>query len=276
MKGNIALKRKYYLIDTENVGDKWYGLLDKVKKKDRIVTFYTENHSKQLEEFLLKHVNNSQIIWLECTVGNNALDYQLVGVLAYLIVKHPKASFCIYSNDKGYQKSVDFWQSRGVRISQKGLDEKKKEKKKNKQSKKKKATQIVQKTLTEEQYINEIAKSIPISNLNGWYCALTVILGQQKGRNWYQKIRSDQQLCDRLNQYFEGDHSERGIRLTALVLCAAKLDHTQAEKIYKVIQAHDRKDLNTIKIQLDRMFGKKGQNPYYKAVRPVVLLVKDL
>ena len=64
MKGNIALKRKYYLIDTENVGDKWYGLLDKVKKKDRIVTFYTENHSKQLEEFLLKHVNNSQIIWL--------------------------------------------------------------------------------------------------------------------------------------------------------------------------------------------------------------------
>jgi len=138
MKGIITLKRKYYLIDTENVGDKWYGLLDKVKKKDKIVTFYTENHSKRLEEFLLKHVNNSQIIWLECTVGNNALDYQLVGVLAYLIVKHPKASFCIYSNDKGYQKSVDFWQSRGVRISQKGLDEKKKEKKKNKQHKKKK------------------------------------------------------------------------------------------------------------------------------------------
>lgn len=276
MKGIITLKRKYYLIDTENVGDKWYSLLDKVKKKDKIVTFYTENHSKRLEEFLLKHVNNSQIIWLECTVGNNALDYQLVGVLAYLIVKHPKASFCIYSHDKGYQKTVDFWQNRGVRISQKGLAGKKKEKKKNKPEKKKKGAQDVQKTFTEEQYLIEIAKSIPITNLNAWYCALTVILGQQKGRNWYQKIRSDQKLCDRLAQYCAGDHSERGIRLTSLVLCAAKLDTSQAEPIYKMIQSHDRKDLHMIKTQLDRMLGKKGQNPYYKAVRPVVLLLKDL
>lgn len=263
------MKRKYYFIDTENVGDKWYDLLEKVKKKDRIVTFYTQNHSKQLEEFLLKHVNNSQIIWLECTVGNNALDYQLIGVLTYLIVKHPNASFCIYSHDKGYQKTVDFWKNRGIRINQKGLDGKKKQKKK-------KGTTKIQQTLTEEQYLTEIARSIPISNLNGWYCALTVIFGQQKGRSWYQKIRSDQQMCDHLEKYCVGDHSERGIRLTALVLCAAKLDTGQAEKIYKVIQSHDRKDLHTIKTQLDKMFGKKGQNPYYKAVRPVVLLLKDL
>lgn len=273
------MKRKYYLIDTENVGDKWYGLLDKVKKKDRIVTFYTENHSKRLEEFLLKHVNNSQIIWLECTVGNNALDYQLIGVLSYLTVKHPKASFCIYSNDKGYQKTVDFWKNRGVCISQKGLEEKKKEKKKNKLAKKGKNTQNSQKqqkALTEEQYVTEIARSIPITNLNGWYCALTVILGQQKGRSWYQKIRSDQQLCDHLAKYCVEDHSERGIRLTALALCAAKLDTGQAAKAYEVIQSHDRKELNAIKTELDKLPGKKGQNLYYKALRPVVLLLKDL
>jgi len=35
-------------------------------------------------------------------MGNNALDYQLIGVLSYLIAKHPKALFCIYSNDKNY------------------------------------------------------------------------------------------------------------------------------------------------------------------------------
>ncbi len=58
----IILKRRYYFIDTENVGDKWFGLLDKCKKKDRIITFYTENHSKRLEDFLIRQVNNPRVI----------------------------------------------------------------------------------------------------------------------------------------------------------------------------------------------------------------------
>ena len=132
------MKRKYYLVDTENVGDKWFGLLDKIRKKDRIVTFYTEHHSKRLREFLLRQVNNSQIIWMECAVGNNALDYQLMGVLGYLIVKHPKASYCIYSNDKGYAKAAEFWESRGIHVSLKGSDQKKKVKKAEKKKTKKK------------------------------------------------------------------------------------------------------------------------------------------
>ncbi|MCI9197044.1 MAG: hypothetical protein HFH55_03930 [Lachnospiraceae bacterium] len=36
-----------------------------------------------------------------------------------MIAKHPKASFRIYSNDKGYQRTVDFWKDRGIEITQK-------------------------------------------------------------------------------------------------------------------------------------------------------------
>ena len=297
------MKRKYYLIDTENVGDKWFGLLEKMKKKDRVVTFYTENHSKRLEEFLLRQVNNPRIIWLECTVGNNALDYQLIGVLAYLVVKHPKASFYIYSNDKGYQKTVDFWTSRGIQISQKCPSQKKKEKKKDKkktkQVKKNQGVEIKtqgprtqssnekilsekctlgekRKKLTEEQYVNKIAGSVPVSNLNGWYCALTVILGQTTGREWYQKIRRDAQKREFLSKCFTGDKHVRGVNLIELVLHANHLNAGRAQEAYRIIQSHDYKDLNAIKIDFDKFTEPKAQNNYYKVLRPIVTLLKEL
>ncbi len=298
------MKRKYYFIDTENVGDSWLKLVKKLKKKDRIITFYTENHSKCLEEFLVRQVNNPKIIWLECAVGNNALDYQLLGVLAYMIAKHPKASYCIYSNDKGYQKTVAFWQSRGIQMKQKFpeqkyLDQKKKrdkkQKKKHKQSKKTKAknqTKLFmqkqsmyldacdykgnQTKLTEEQYVSEIAKSIPFSNLNGWYCALTVILGQKSGREWYQKIRRDVLMREDFSKHFTGNSDERCVNIVTLALYAHDLDTDKAKNIYEIIRAHHYKDLNAIKMDFDKIPELKTQTKYYRVLRPLVALLKDL
>ncbi len=298
------MKRKYYFIDTENVGDSWLKLVKKLKKKDRIITFYTENHSKCLEEFLVRQVNNPKIIWLECAVGNNALDYQLLGVLAYMIAKHPKASYCIYSNDKGYQKTVAFWQSRGIQMKQKFpeqkyLDQKKKrdkkQKKKHKQSQKTKAknqTKLFmqkqsmyldacdykgnQTKLTEEQYVSEIAKSIPFSNLNGWYCALTVILGQKSGREWYQKIRRDVLMREDFSKHFTGNSDERCVNIVTLALYAHDLDTDKAKNIYEIIRAHHYKDLNAIKMDFDKIPELKTQTKYYRVLRPLVALLKDL
>lgn len=289
------MKRKYYLIDTENVGDRWFGLMEKMKKKDRFVIFYSQNHSKRLEEFILRQINNPRIIWLECAVGNNALDYQLVGVLAYLVVKHPKASFCIYSNDKGYQKTVEFWTSRGIQISQRCPGQKKKEKKNKKKTKQIKNNQntelkvrnsgaqapkvkILSDTcsLTDQKYVEKIAESVPVSNLNGWYCALTVILGQTAGREWYHKIRSDVHQRELLSKFFTGDRYVRGINLTALALHANHLDAGRAQEAYQIIQSHSYKDLNAIKIDFDKFTEPKAQNSYYKVLRPIVSLLREL
>ena len=84
------------MIDTENVGNRWFDMPKKIRRKDRIITFYTEHHSKNLEEFLMKQVYNPKILWLECAVGNNALDYQLIGVLSYLIVVESLLSWIMY------------------------------------------------------------------------------------------------------------------------------------------------------------------------------------
>lgn len=325
------MKRKYYLIDSENVGDRWFDLLQKIGKKDQVITFYTENHSNRLKEYLLTQVHNPRILWLECATGNNALDYQLIGVLAYLIAKHPKASFCVYSNDKDYQNTVDFWQSRGINVCQKGFveankkkDKKKKEKNKQKIGKSKQAeweqkhkagknkqpegqqrtgkdkqpgkvqkegmklqsprkiispapggVQIPRRgKLTEEQYVKEIAKSVPLSDLGSWYQTLTAFLGQEKGRDWYLRIKDDAELRDTLSRYYMADEHFRGVNLVAAVLNLHELDVTRAEEAYKIIQSHSRKNLKAIRADFEKKFGKKPEQKYFKVLRPIIQVIK--
>ena len=295
----MKLKRKYYLIDSENVGDRWFDLLQKIGKKDQVITFYTENHSNLVKEYLLTQVHNPRILWLECVTGNNALDYQLIGVLAYLIAKHPKASFCVYSNDKDYQNTVDFWQSRGINVCQKGFveankkkDKKKKEKNKQKIGKSKQAEMKLQPPrkiispapegvqiprrgkLTEEQYVKEIAKSVPLSDLGSWYQTLTAFLGQEKGRDWYLRIKDDAELRDTLSRYYMGDEHFRGVNLVAAVLNLHELDVSRAEEAYKIIQSHNRKNLKAIRADFEKKFGKKPEQKYFKVLRPIIRVIK--
>lgn len=269
------MSKNYYFIDTENVGNRWFDIPHKIHKKDKIITFYTENHSKRLEKFLSKQIHNPKILWLECSTGCNALDYQLIGVLSYLIAKHPKASFCIYSNDKDYHAAIDFWKSRGIKICQKSYEVSNKKKAKKKKAKADKEKILVQGKLSEEQYVAEIAKSIPTSNLMGWHQALTAIFGQEKGRSWYLKIRDDTELKTTLAKHCMSDGYSRGVNLVATTLNMYDLDVTKAEEAYKIIQSHNPKNLNAIKIDFDKKFDKNQSQNYYHVLRPLIRTIKE-
>ena len=275
------------MIDTENVGERWLDMLKKVRRKDRIIPFYTRYHSRNLEKFMVNQVHNPKILWLECIAGTNALDYQLMGVLSYLIAKHPKASFCIFSNDKDYQDIVDLWKSRGIKIRQKGFKiiKRKKAKKKKARTKKNKDKKLLSDTspssvtvgrekLTEEQYVTGIAKSDSVSDLGGWYQSLTALLGQEKGRIWYLQIRENASMRAALSKYYSNDEAFRGIHLIALALNSHDLDTAKAEDAYKILRAHNRKNQIAIKADFDKKFGKKPPQRYYKVLRPLVRTIK--
>lgn len=325
------MKRRYYFIDTENVGDSWLNLPKKIGKKDRIITFYTEFHSKQLEKSLLKQVHNPKILWIECMKGNNALDYQLIGALSYLIAKHPDAVFCICSNDKDYLSTVEFWNSRGVSVCQigagavgnvgkwdKGQEEskggkgkkkgskegkgKKKDSKEGKKAKKsgkkskesKKAMEpnpvqegmpakegeitkiemLRQGCLKEEPYLMEFAKSIPVTDLESWYRTLTIVMGQEKGRACYLKIRDDEALRASLAKQCLNDKNLRKSSFVEAVLDINGLDVSKAKMANGIIQSYSRKNLNAMKAEFDRKFGKKPPQKYYQALRPHIRLLK--
>ena len=110
------MKKRYILIDSENVHNRLFEIIETSRKHDRILIFYTVHHSGRLEEYLKSGTRKSNIEFVECMSGDNALDLQLMGVLSYLIQRHPERGYVIYSNDKGYTTAVKHWQRMNVDV----------------------------------------------------------------------------------------------------------------------------------------------------------------
>lgn len=110
------MKKRFLLIDSENIQNRLFEIIENSRKKDKIIVFYTVYHSGKLQDYLNSGKDKRNIEFVECIAGNNALDLQLMGVLSYLIQRHPKREFVVYSNDKGYKALVKHWQSKNVDI----------------------------------------------------------------------------------------------------------------------------------------------------------------
>ena len=81
------VQRTTYLIDSENVCDAWIQLLPELKKKDRIIVFYTDYTANLAAECvsMLADYKGYEILWEKCFTGNNALDFQLISRLGYYL-----------------------------------------------------------------------------------------------------------------------------------------------------------------------------------------------
>lgn len=384
-------KQRYFLIDTENVGDRWQEMLEKQKKRDNMIVFYTRNHSRSLEEFIVQHVHDPRFTWLECAAGNNALDYQLIGVLSYLITREAGSEYHIVSNDKDYEATIEFWKDRGIDIWQDGVDtakpkaektEKQPEKTakpgKNRKKKKVKKMEVqpqnavertaektnavvqaaeqtepkgiekeameavqteakaieaepngavqaapepvekVPKTVeapvaesaapesapepvtTSEQpskaqpatesallvnpndaeavmrFIGELAETIPVANMQAWYHALVLGLGKEAGGLCYHRIKKDKAMTASLGEKLTGSLEERANRLIVLLTDSEKLEADEAQFIYESIQKHSKEQIRAVRPNLLRKFGKERGENCYRALRPVLRMLKEL
>lgn len=113
------MQRMTYLIDSENVNDAWVKLLPRLERKDRIIIFYTENspHFTVDSARIITDYKEKDITWKKCFAGRNALDFQLVSQMGYLISKYPQDSYAIMSNDTGFDAAVKYWTQEGVSVS---------------------------------------------------------------------------------------------------------------------------------------------------------------
>ncbi len=107
-----------FLIDFENVSNSGFEGLDSLQSSDRLIIFYTE-HSKSISMATHCKLEESGVQKQYIQVqngGKNALDFQLVSYLGYLVATEPDEAFCIVSNDTGYQFVTDFWKERGAKV----------------------------------------------------------------------------------------------------------------------------------------------------------------
>lgn len=108
-----------YLIDSENIGTKWISYLDEnIEELDKAFLFYTDaSKSISYKELSVLFSFIHQLETIHCQNGTaNALDFQLVSYLGYLIRMDTKSTYCILSKDKGYDAVVHFWKEKGIHI----------------------------------------------------------------------------------------------------------------------------------------------------------------
>ena len=117
--------KKIYLVDSENVGDIWVPLLVASQPDEEVIVFYTQKspHMNYENVRLLKETDK-EAKFIKCFEGSNALDFQLVTQLGYMLCENQENCYVIVSNDTGFDAAVRYWKQRNMpvqRISGKEL-----------------------------------------------------------------------------------------------------------------------------------------------------------
>lgn len=124
---------RHFLVDSENVNDNWLMLFDMADEDDEIIVFYTKKspHMSYMSVIRLMENNKINIRFEECYEGTNALDFQLVSYMGYLMGGGGACSenecdaasaetgadeYIIMSNDTGYDPAVRFWKDKGFAV----------------------------------------------------------------------------------------------------------------------------------------------------------------
>ena len=110
-----------YLIDFENVGNKWADKLEEACAGDMAVLFYSGNSPKaMLDQFEMMDRKGVRISFRKCETGPNGLDFQLASEMGFMVGRETKDRFVILSDDRGYDTLAGYWSRSGVQVSRIG------------------------------------------------------------------------------------------------------------------------------------------------------------
>ncbi len=107
-----------YMIDYENVKTGGLNGISRLTETDRVIIFYSENANRLTFDLHRRLMEcKASIEYREVTVGgHNALDFQLVTYLGYLIAQDRCGQYLIISNDRGFEYVINFWRKDGLSI----------------------------------------------------------------------------------------------------------------------------------------------------------------
>ena len=109
-------QKTYFLVDTENIRDRWKRLLP-MEPNQEIFLFYTQNSPGIPYSLLDAVIQYKELMhFIPCYTGQNAMDFQLVTELGYLIAREPQAAYVICSNDHGYDPVCRYWTQKEIQV----------------------------------------------------------------------------------------------------------------------------------------------------------------
>jgi hypothetical protein len=101
---------KIFLVDYENTNSNGLKGISKLDKSDRVIIFYSSVSStisfEVLDEILLSGVSLEKIFLK--SHSTNALDFQLVTYMGYLIAENNVNDIYVITKDKGFFSAIEF------------------------------------------------------------------------------------------------------------------------------------------------------------------------
>jgi len=108
-----------FMIDYENVSVSGLEGLEHLTVDDIVYIFYTENADRltfSAHRRLLECA--AQIRYYKAETGSkNALDFQIVTYLGYLIRENSSAVYHLVTKDSGFDSVINFWKKQDVQVS---------------------------------------------------------------------------------------------------------------------------------------------------------------
>ena len=114
--------KKCFFIDYENVKDEGLRGIAELDKHAAVIIFYSDRAFKiPLDIASIFSESKAKLVHIKVVVGTkNALDFQLVSFLGYIIARHKElgidSKYFMVTNDSGFDCVKHFWASRGVKI----------------------------------------------------------------------------------------------------------------------------------------------------------------
>lgn len=110
---------RLFLIDYENVNSAGLVGIGQVSPDDRVILFYSQAANtlsfEVMDEMMTANIVPERICLSR--TGKNALDFQLVTFLGFLVAQKKADEYFIISNDAGYQSAIAFCREYlGVRV----------------------------------------------------------------------------------------------------------------------------------------------------------------
>lgn len=110
-----------YLVDVENVANNWVDFVSGGEQAKVFLFFSVPSPNLTYGDLATILGKCPNIRCFQCASGSNALDFQLVSYLGYLLAAATVCDqFVILSNDKGYDSVCNFWGQRGFRVERIG------------------------------------------------------------------------------------------------------------------------------------------------------------
>lgn len=269
-----------YFIDSENMGDSWISLLNKITLDDSIIVFYTSKSPNiSYKNVILIKQSSMNIEFIECYEGNNALDFQLCTELGYRINNISDNQFIIVSNDKGFDAVIKYWvrQNKSVkRITGKECSDTNIKEKIDDDSLKTTIKQLPQIYTSNDNMFKgvddnakEILYIIGKNNLQELHEALKHLYGNKNGKTIYNDFKKETSYNNFLSKHKKMSIDEKYYKYCSIVFSIMLPSENMPEDFPKYIieSWNKKKNLNSLKALLQQKYGKELGEKYYSTFK---------